>query len=146
MAHALRKVDTPSILFFFGILLSISALQSTGILTQLAQWLTATLHNDNAIVITIGLLSSIIDNVPLVAASQGMYDLSQYPTDHYFWEFLAYCTGTGGSVLIIGSAAGVAAMGMEKISFFWYLKKISLLALIGYFAGVIAYILQSQFF
>ena len=90
----------------------------------------------------LGLLSSIIDNVPLVAASQGMYSLDQFPTDHYFWEFLAYCTGTGGSVLIIGSAAGVAAMGMEKISFFWYLKKFSLLALAGYFAGAGVFILQ----
>jgi Na+/H+ antiporter NhaD/arsenite permease-like protein len=81
-----------------------------------------------------------------VAAAQGMYDLSQYPTDHYFWEFLAYCTGAGGSTLIIGSAAGVVAMGMEKISFFWYLKNISLLALLGYFAGAIIYILQHQIF
>lgn len=146
VVHALRKIDTPSILFFLGILISIAALQSVGLLTNLAQWLTATLHNDNIIVISIGLLSSIIDNVPLVAAAQGMYDLNQYPTDHYFWEFLAYCTGTGGSALIIGSAAGVAAMGMEKISFFWYLKKISLLALLGYFAGAIIYILQHQIF
>ncbi|MDZ4822945.1 MAG: sodium:proton antiporter NhaD [Flavobacteriales bacterium] len=146
VVHALRKIDTPSILFFLGILVSIAALQSAGILSELAQWLTATLQNDNTIVISIGLLSSIIDNVPLVAAAQGMYDLNQYPTDHYFWEFLAYCTGTGGSALIIGSAAGVAAMGMEKISFFWYLKKISLLALLGYFAGVITYILQHQVF
>lgn len=146
VVHALRKIDTPSILFFLGILVSIAALQSAGILSGLAQWLTATLHNDNTIVISIGLLSSIIDNVPLVAAAQGMYDLNQYPTDHYFWEFLAYCTGTGGSALIIGSAAGVAAMGMEKISFFWYLKKISFLALLGYFAGAITYILQHQIF
>ncbi|MCG3165256.1 MAG: Na(+)/H(+) antiporter NhaD [Bacteroidia bacterium] len=146
VVYALRKIDTPSILFFLGILVSIAALQSAGILSQLAQWLTATLHNDNIIVISIGLLSSIVDNVPLVAAAQGMYDLHQYPTDHYFWEFLAYCTGTGGSALIIGSAAGVAAMGMEKISFFWYLKKISLLALLGYFAGAITYILQHQIF
>jgi Na+/H+ antiporter NhaD/arsenite permease-like protein len=83
-----------------------------------------------------------VDNVPLVAAAQGMYSLAQYPTDHYFWEFLAYCTGTGGSALIIGSAAGVAAMGMEKINFFWYLKNISWLALIGFFSGAIVYILQ----
>jgi Na+/H+ antiporter NhaD/arsenite permease-like protein len=146
VVHALRKIDTPSILFFLGILVSIAALQSVGILTGLAQWLTTTLRNDNVIVISIGLLSSIIDNVPLVAAAQGMFDLSQYPTDHYFWEFLAYCTGTGGSALIIGSAAGVAAMGMEKISFFWYLKTISLLALLGYFAGAMVYILQHQIF
>jgi Na+/H+ antiporter NhaD/arsenite permease-like protein len=144
VVHALRKIDTPSILFFLGILVSIAALESAGILSRLAQWLTTTLHDDNAIVLSIGLLSSIVDNVPLVAAAQGMYDLNQYPTDHYFWEFLAYSTGTGGSVLIIGSAAGVAAMGMEKISFFWYLKKISLLALLGYFAGAITYILQHR--
>ncbi len=142
VVHALRKIDTPSILFFLGILVSIAALQSTGILSELAQWMTAKLHNDNTIVISLGLLSSIIDNVPLVAAVQGMFDLNHYPPDHYFWEFLAYCTGTGGSVLIIGSAAGVAAMGMEKISFFWYMRKISLLALLGYFAGAITYILQ----
>lgn len=146
VVHALRKVDTPTILFFLGILLSIASLQSIGALSELAQWMTATLHSDNIIVISIGLLSSIIDNVPLVAAAQGMYDLTRYPTDHYFWEFLAYCAGTGGSVLIIGSAAGVAAMGMEKISFFWYLKKISLIALLGYFAGVFAYILQHEIF
>jgi Na+/H+ antiporter NhaD/arsenite permease-like protein len=146
VVYALRKIDTPSILFFLGILIGIAALQSIGILASLAQWLTTTLRDDNLIIISIGLLSAIIDNVPLVAAAQGMYDLSQYPTDHYFWEFLAYCTGAGGSTLIIGSAAGVVAMGMEKISFFWYLKKISLLALLGYFAGAITYILQHQIF
>jgi Na+/H+ antiporter NhaD/arsenite permease-like protein len=146
VVHALRKIDTPSILFFLGILLSVATLQSVGVLTELSTWMTATLRNDNIIVMSIGLLSSIIDNVPLVAASQGMYDLSQYPTDHYFWEFLAYCTGTGGSVLIIGSAAGIAAMGIEKIKFFWYLRYISLLALAGYFAGALTYIFQHQIF
>jgi Na+/H+ antiporter NhaD/arsenite permease-like protein len=146
VVHALRKIDTPSILFFLGILISISALQSIGVLTELSTWMTATLRNDNIIVMSIGLLSSIVDNVPLVAASQGMYDLNQYPADHYFWEFLAYCTGTGGSVLIIGSAAGIAAMGIEKIKFFWYLRNISLLALAGYFAGALTYILQHQIF
>ncbi len=144
VVHALSMIDTPTILFFLGILMSITALESIGSLSQLAQWMTVTLHSDNIIVVSIGLLSSIIDNVPLVAATQGMYSLNQYPTDHYFWEFLAYCAGTGGSVLIIGSAAGVAAMGLEKISFFWYLKKVSLLALLGYFAGAITYILQHQ--
>jgi len=145
VVHALRKIDAPSILFFLGILVSISALQSIGTLSDMAQWLTVKIHNDNIIVIAIGLLSSVIDNVPLVAAVQGMYDLNQYPTDHYFWEFLAYAAGTGGSALIIGSAAGIAAMGMEKISFFWYLKTISLLALLGYFAGALTYVLQHQF-
>jgi Na+/H+ antiporter NhaD/arsenite permease-like protein len=142
VAYAVRKIDTPSILFFLGILISIAALQATGILTTAAHWMDSHFKNVNIIVLAFGLLSSIIDNVPLVAASQGMYGLDKFPTDHYFWELLAYCTGTGGSVLIIGSAAGVAAMGMEKISFFWYLRKISLLALIGYFAGAGIFILQ----
>lgn len=142
VAYALRKIDTPSILFFLGILVSVASLQSSGILSGLANWMTATIGDINVIVISLGFLSAIVDNVPLVAAAQGMFDLSQYPTDHYFWEFLAYCTGTGGSALIIGSAAGVAAMGMENIHFFWYLKKISLLAIIGYLAGAFAYILQ----
>lgn len=142
VVYALRKIDTPSILFFLGILISIAALQSTGILVNLAKYMTSTINNDNIIVMSIGLLSAVVDNVPLVAAAQGMYDLTQYPTDHYFWEFLAYSTGTGGSALIIGSAAGVAAMGMEKINFFWYIKKISWLALIGFFAGAMVYIFQ----
>lgn len=142
--HALQKIDMPSVLFFLGILVAISALQSSGILSQLAQFMDEKIRNLNLIVLSIGLLSSVVDNVPLVAASIGMYDLQVYPTDHYFWEFLAYCAGTGGSALIIGSAAGVAAMGMEKINFFWYLRKISLFALLGYFAGAIVYILQHQ--
>jgi Na+/H+ antiporter NhaD/arsenite permease-like protein len=125
-----------------GILISIAALQVTGILSNVANWMNVHLASDNLIVISLGLLSAIIDNVPLVAASQGMYSLTQYPTDHYFWEFLAYSTGTGGSALIIGSAAGVAAMGLEKISFLWYVKNISLLALAGYFAGAAVFILQ----
>ncbi|MBL7743602.1 MAG: sodium:proton antiporter NhaD [Chitinophagaceae bacterium] len=146
VAYALRKIDTPSILFFLGILLAISALESVGQLTLAASWMDKTLKDQNLIVMSIGLFSSVVDNVPLVAASQGMYDLSTYPTDHYFWEFLAYCTGTGGSILIIGSAAGVAAMGLEKIDFIWYLKKIGWLALIGYVAGAITYILQHRLF
>ncbi len=146
VVQALRKIDVPSILFFLGILVSISALESTGVLTHTAEWLSTTLKNENIIVIAIGLLSSIVDNVPLVAAAQGMYDLAVYPTDHSFWSFLAYAAGTGGSALIIGSAAGVAAMGMEKINFFWYLKNISLLALLGYFAGAAVYILQMGIF
>ena len=138
--YALRKIDTPSILFFLGILISVAALQATGILNDLAGWLTATLKNDSAIVMSIGLLSSLVDNVPLVAAAQGMYSLTQYPTDNYFWHFLAYATGTGGSALIIGSAAGVAAMGLVKIDFIWYLKKITIWALVGYVAGAFAFI------
>ena len=142
--HALRKIDTPSVLFFLGILLSIAALEVTGVLTDAAAWMDSTIGNINVITMLIGFFSSIVDNVPLVAASQGMYSMDVYPTDHYFWEFLAYCAGTGGSCLIIGSAAGVAAMGLEKIEFFWYLKKISLLALLGYVAGAAVYLLQKQ--
>ena len=102
--------------------------------------------NLDVIVVSIGLLSALVDNVPLVAAAMGMYDLQTFPTDHYFWEFRAYSAGTGGSCLIIGSAAGVVAMGMEKIDFIWYLKKISWLALIGFFSGVLVYLLQQSFF
>ncbi|MBP1663008.1 MAG: sodium/proton antiporter, NhaD family [Bacteroidetes bacterium] len=145
VAQALRNIDTPSILFFLGILISISALQSVGILTHLSHKMSTYIANENIIVMAIGLLSSIVDNVPLVAATQGMYSLVQYPADHYFWEFLAYATGTGGSALVIGSAAGVVAMGMEKISFMWYLRKISWLALIGFFSGAVVYILQDYF-
>lgn len=144
--HALRKIDMSSILFFLGILIAISSLQSTGVLTSLANYMNESIGNLNIIVPAIGLLSAIIDNVPLVAASMGMYDLATYPTDSYIWEFLAYCAGTGGSILIIGSAAGVATMGMEKIDFIWYLKKIAWLALVGYFAGVFAYIGIEYFF
>jgi NhaD family Na+/H+ antiporter len=142
VAYALRKIDTPSILFFLGILLAISALESTGVLDGLAAGLDRTLKSDRLVVIAIGLISAIVDNVPLVAASMGMYDLTKYPTDHTFWTFLAYCTGTGGSALIIGTAAGVAAMGIEKIDFIWYLKKISWLALAGFFAGALVYLVM----
>lgn len=92
-----------------------------------------------------GILSAIIDNVPLVAGAMGMYDMAVYPADHFFWEFIAYCAGTGGSILIIGSAAGVAAMGIEKVDFIWYLKKISWLALIGYLSGAMVYIIMLSF-
>ena len=142
--HALRKIDTPSILFFFGILLSVSSLHYVGILPKVAQQLNDTIGNLNGVAISIGMLSAIFDNVPLVAALQNMYSLQTYPTDHYFWELLAYTAGTGGSILIIGSAAGVAVMGMEKIDFFWYLKNISWIALIGFLSGAAVFILQNQ--
>lgn len=145
VARALQKVDTPSILFFLGILLAVSALQSYGILKGLATFLSAHLKNDYLIGIALGLLSAVVDNVPLVAASQGMYSLSTYPTDHHFWEFLALTTGSGGSALIIGTAAGVAVMGIEEIDFIWYLKKIGWLALIGFAAGILVFLLQQQF-
>ncbi len=137
----LRKVDIPSVLFFLGILVAVAALQTAGHLVLLSEFLHQKVGNLYMINIIIGAMSSIVDNVPLVAASMGMFN---FPTDHYFWEFLAYCAGTGGSILIIGSAAGVAVMGMEKIDFIWYLKKISLLALVGYLAGAGVYILQEE--
>jgi Na+/H+ antiporter NhaD/arsenite permease-like protein len=146
VAYALRKIDTPSILFFLGILLAIAALESAGQLQLLARVLDSKIKDVNIVVLLIGLISSVVDNVPLVAASMGMYPLDKFPTDHYFWEFLAYCTGTGGSALIIGSAAGVAAMGIEKIDFIEYLKKISWLALTGYFSGALVYILLGKLF
>ncbi len=145
VAKALQKIDTQSILFFLGILLAVTALQSFGILKSLATFLNGTLKNNYLIGTALGLLSALVDNVPLVAASQGMYDLSAYPIDHPFWEFLALTTGTGGSAIIIGSSAGVAVMGIEKIDFLWYLKKISLLALAGFAAGIGVFLLQQYF-
>jgi Na+/H+ antiporter NhaD/arsenite permease-like protein len=139
LVNALHKIDLSSILFFLGILLAVAALETSGILATMALWLSHTVSSLSVIVLSIGLSSAIVDNVPLVAAAQGMYHLTQYPMDSFIWEFLAYCCGTGGSILILGSAAGVAAMGIEKIDFFWYIKKISWLALLGYFAGAFVY-------
>lgn len=144
ITHALSRIDTSSIIFFIGILLAVATLEHSHILASLAAWLDQTIGRLDIIVILIGFASAIVDNVPLVAASMGMYNLEQYPADSFLWEFLAYCAGTGGSILIIGSAAGVAAMGLEKIDFIWYLKKISLLATIGYIAGALVYIIQFQ--
>jgi Na+/H+ antiporter NhaD/arsenite permease-like protein len=142
VTHALRKIDTSSILFFLGILLAVSALESFGILSHLAIFITNNIKNEYITGTLLGLLSALIDNVPLVAAAQGMFSMEMYPTDHVFWQFLALSTGTGGSAIIIGSAAGVAVMGIEKINFFWYLKNISLLALVGFIAGLGVFIFQ----
>tara|TARA_X000000950_G_scaffold70512_1_gene87459 strand:- start:4709 stop:6115 length:1407 start_codon:yes stop_codon:yes gene_type:complete len=148
----LKKVDTPTIFFFLGILLAVAGLQSAGQLDIVAKYLENTFSGENKIYIInvlIGLMSALVDNVPLVAGAMGMYEIGPiqdgilaYPQDHKFWKFLAYCAGTGGSVLIIGSAAGVAVMGILKIDFMWYLKRISFLALIGYVAGAITYIIM----
>jgi len=140
---ALKNIDTPSILFFLGILISVAALQSVGILTELAKSLSNWIGNTKIIVMALGGLSAVIDNVPLVAATQGMYSLSEFPMDHPFWIFIAYCTGTGGSMLIIGSAAGVAAMGIAKIEFFWYVRKISFWVLLGYLSGALTFLAMS---
>ncbi len=138
--HALTKIDMPSVLFFLGILLAVGSLQSMGTLSNFAAYLNDSIGDNRIIITLIGVLSAIVDNVPLVAASMGMYSMDIYPMDDFIWEYLAYCAGTGGSILVIGSAAGVAAMGMEKIEFGWYLRKISLLALMGYLGGAVVYL------
>jgi Na+/H+ antiporter NhaD/arsenite permease-like protein len=146
----LTRIDTSTILFFLGILMSVAALQAAGILTQFSTILSQHISDYRIINLIIGFISSIVDNVPLVAGAMGMYGVQLDPSsvlavDGAFWIFLSYCAGVGGSLLIIGSAAGVAVMGIEKIDFIWYLKKISLLALAGYIAGALVYILQMQF-
>ena len=163
MIYILEKVDTPTIFFFLGILSAVAALQSAGQLNVLAGWLDEKLGNIFLIDLAIGILSAVVDNVPLVAGAMGMYPIQDpaslalitdpaalsyaghFIQDGLFWEFLAYTAGTGGSILIIGSAAGVAAMGMERIDFIWYLKRISLLALLGYLAGAGVYYIESLF-
>jgi Na+/H+ antiporter NhaD/arsenite permease-like protein len=142
LTTALNRIDMASIVFFIGILLAVATLEHSHILPALAAWLNQVIGREDLIVLLIGLVSAIVDNVPLVAASIGMYSLEQHPTNSFLWQFLAYCAGTGGSILIIGSAAGVAAMGIERIDFVWYLKKISWLAAIGYLAGALVYIAQ----
>lgn len=145
LAHSLSRIDMASLTFFMGILLAVAVLEHAHILSNLATWLETVVGRQDLIVLLIGLSSAVVDNVPLVAASMGMYSLSDFPSDSFLWAFMAYCAGTGGSVLVIGSAAGVAAMGLEKISFFWYVRRISGLALLGYFAGAFMYILQFNF-
>jgi Na+/H+ antiporter NhaD/arsenite permease-like protein len=140
--EVLSRVDVPTVLFFLGILVAVACLESTEKLSTLAAFMDEKIGNVSIIAISIGLLSAVVDNVPLVAATMGMYGTA-FPTDHYFWEFIAYTTGTGGSCLVLGSAAGIAAMGMEKIDFIWYLKRFSLLALAGYFAGALFYMAQN---
>ncbi len=157
--HIVKKVDTPTIFFFLGILSAVAALQSAGQLSLLSNWLNDKLGNIYLINIAIGAISAVVDNVPLVAGAMGMYNVVTpdmlnlaadpvyagfFVQDGAFWELLAYCAGTGGSMLIIGSAAGVAAMGLEKIDFIWYMKRISLLALSGYLAGAFVYWAQIQ--
>lgn len=136
----LQGLDFSGILFFLGILLAVGALDAAGIMHKIALHLDHVFKRIEVVATLIGIVSAIVDNVPLVAASMSMYDLSRYGTDHPFWELIAYTTGTGGSLLIIGSAAGVVYMGLEKVSFGWYLKRISLAALIGYFAGIAVYL------
>jgi Na+/H+ antiporter NhaD/arsenite permease-like protein len=137
----IQRIDTPSILFFLGILMAVAALQTSGHLTHLAGVIDENFKNVYIVDGLIGILSSVIDNVPMVAAAMGMYSMEIFPTDSSFWELLAYCAGTGGSILIIGSAAGVAIMGIFKIDFIWYMKKISLVALLSYLSGIAAYAL-----
>ncbi|MEK7661584.1 MAG: sodium:proton antiporter NhaD [Pseudomonadota bacterium] len=142
IAHALSRIDMGVIVFFIGILLAVATLEHTDILSGAALMFDKTIGRLDVIVMVLGLVSAVIDNVPIVAASMGMYSLETHPTDSFLWEFMAYCAGTGGSILIIGSAAGVAAMGLEKISFLWYLRKFAPLALFAYFAGALTYLGQ----
>ncbi len=144
LPEVLRRIDTSGVLFFLGILLCISALDVAGLLSDLAYFLNTYIPNLSIVTVIIGLVSAVVDNVPLVAAGMGMYDLATYPVDSLLWQMLAYCAGTGGSILIIGSAAGVAAMGMEKIDFIWYCKRVSLTALVSYFTGVGVFLLQQM--
>lgn len=174
--HALSKIDTASVLFFLGILIAIGSLEVTGVLDNLAKTMSNAIGNMDIIVMAIGLGSAIVDNVPLVAASMGMYPLASatvnpeafayamanpqviehgafvfnnityYLQDAKMWEFMAYAAGTGGSALIIGSASGVAVMGMERIDFMWYVKNITLLAVAGFFSGAIVYLLTHTWF
>lgn len=161
VSKIIKHIDMPTILFFLGILMAVSALQSAGILGALADGLNEHLHNVYAINVLIGMLSAVVDNVPLVAASMGMYPvpdaaalaassdpafLANFVQDGIFWHLQAYCAGIGGSMLIIGSAAGVVAMGLERINFMWYLKNISLLALLGYFSGIAVFMLEHWLF
>jgi Na+/H+ antiporter NhaD/arsenite permease-like protein len=142
LARALTRIDMSSVVFFIGILLAVAVLEHTHILSTVAHWLDRNVGRLDIIVFIIGLVSAVVDNVPLVAASMGMYGLDQHPPDSFLWQFIAYCAGTGGSILVIGSAAGVAAMGLEKIDFVWYLRKISGLALVGYVAGALVFVAQ----
>ncbi|GGI22350.1 sodium:proton antiporter NhaD [Bradyrhizobium guangdongense] len=142
LVHALTRIDMGSVVFFVGILLAVACLEHAGLLSMLARWLDTVIGRQDVIVVVLGLLSAFIDNVPLVAATMGMYDLGHYPPDSFIWEFIAYCAGTGGSILIIGSAAGVAAMGLERIDFLWYARRIAVPALAGYLAGAVVYVAQ----
>lgn len=135
--HALTRIDSSSLLFFLGILLSIGALDQAGVLRTLSTQLDLYVGNTSVVATLIGLFSAVIDNVPLVAASMSMYDLTSYPIDSTFWHLLAFCAGTGGSILVIGSAAGIAFMGIERVSFFWYVRRISFAALLSYFSGLL---------
>ena len=158
LSKVVRRIDGATLLFFLGILLAVDALRCSGILSNFSIWLDDTVGNVYAVNLIIGALSSIVDNVPLVAGAIGMYPvaneamvaaasdpvyMSHFVQDGVFWQFLAYCAGVGGSMLIIGSAAGVVVMGLERINFIWYLKNITLLALIGYLAGAGVYMLQN---
>lgn len=153
--EVLHRIDTPTILFFLGILMAVAVLQVTGILSDVASYLDAEINNPYIISIVLGALSSVVDNVPLVAAVMGMYPiadpsatgyLANFVMDGTFWKFISYCAGVGGSILIIGSAAGVVVMGLEKINFVWYLKKVSFAALLGYLAGTAVYVAEVIFF
>lgn len=146
VASALGRIDMASALFFLGILLAVAALDSAGILRNLATAVQGAIPDERVVAAIIGVVSAIVDNVPLVAGAIGMYDPATYPLDHQFWIFLAYCAGTGGSMLVIGSAAGVAAMGIARLEFGWYARVIGPIALAGYIGGFFTLVLQYLLF
>ncbi len=137
----LKQVDYSSLLFFLGILLTVAALDSAGILLRIAHVLDTMFRNKNVMVAFLGVTSSVVDNVPLTASTMGMFDVNVYPKDAPLWQLIAYCVGTGGSLLVIGSAAGVVVMGMEKMDFGWYVRKMSFPVFLGYMGGIITFIL-----
>ena len=144
VTRVLSRIDMATILFFLGILMAVSCLQEIGVLTVTGQWLNDVSHGNHYLVTgSIGVISSIVDNVPLVAGCMGMYEIApvgDFAVDGIFWQLLAYCAGVGGSILIIGSAAGVVVMGLERITFGWYLKKVTWVAFVGYMAGIFCYL------
>ena len=148
VTHLLSHIDMATILFFLGILMAVAVLSEVGVLTALGQWLDDAIGNHYLVTGAIGILSSIVDNVPLVAGAMKMYVISapgtDFGVDGIFWQLLAYCAGVGGSMLIIGSAAGVVVMGLEKITFGWYMKNVSLIALLGYVAGIVCYWIEKS--
>ena len=144
----LSRIDLSTIMFFLGILMAVAVLSEIGVLTSIGKWLDVTIGNDYLVTGAIGVLSSIVDNVPLVAGAMKMYVINASPNlvvDGIFWQLLAYCAGVGGSMLIIGSAAGVVVMGLEHINFGWYMKNVTWIAFVGYVAGILCYWLEKTY-
>ena len=149
VTNLLSRIDMSTIMFFLGILMAVATLSEIGVLAAVGEWLDETVGNDYLVTGAIGILSSIVDNVPLVAGAMKMYAIDpasvNFAVDGIFWQLLAYCAGVGGSMLIIGSAAGVVVMGLEHISFGWYMKNITWIAFVGYLAGMLCYWVEKTY-